>query len=278
MLHIGEFNTLKILRDTKVGLFLGSEDTQEDDVLLPNKYVPKEFTIGDDLTVFVYLDHEERPVATTLKPYIKLNEFAHLKVNYINKFGAFLDWGLEKDLFVPFKEQARPMEKDKRYVVFLYLDEKTNRLVASSKINQFFEQEEINLTVNQEVNLMVSHITDAGINVIINGLYKGLAYKNEVYETVSPGFKTKGYIKQIRPDGKIDVSFQKLGFEVIDDSAKHVLQALKDNKGFLKLTDNSHPEEIKTVLKMSKKTFKKAIGSLYKQKQIDLKDDGIYLI
>lgn len=275
MLQIGTYHTLKIARATKVGLFLVNE-TEE--VLLPNKYVPAEYHIGDDLTVFIYLDHEERPVATTLKPYITLNEFAVLKVNYTNSFGAFLDWGLEKDLFVPFKEQARPMEKDKRYVVFLYLDEKTNRLVASSKINQFFEQEEINLTVNQEVNLMVSHITDAGINVIINGLYKGLAYKNEVYETVSPGFKTKGYIKQIRPDGKIDVSFQKLGFEVIDDSAKHVLQALKDNKGFLKLTDNSHPEEIKTVLKMSKKTFKKAIGSLYKQKQIDLKDDGIYLL
>ena len=117
MLHIGEFNTLKILRDTKVGLFLGSEETQEDDVLLPNKYVPKEFSIGDDLTVFIYLDHEERPVATTLKPYIKLNEFAHLKVNYMNQFGAFLDWGLEKDLFVPFKEQARPMEVGKRYLV-----------------------------------------------------------------------------------------------------------------------------------------------------------------
>ena len=130
MLQIGEFNTLKILRDTKVGLFLGSEDTQEDDVLLPNKYVPKEFTIGEDLMVFVYLDHEERPVATTLKPYVKLNEFAHLKVNYINKFGAFLDWGLEKDLFVPFKEQARPMEEGKRYLIYMHMDEKTNRLVA----------------------------------------------------------------------------------------------------------------------------------------------------
>ena len=129
MLHIGEFNTLKILRDTKVGLFLGSEETQEDDVLLPNKYVPKEFSIGDDLTVFIYLDHEERPVATTLKPYIKLNEFAHLKVNYINEFGAFLDWGLEKDLFVPFKEQSVKMERDKRYLVYMYLDEETDNCV-----------------------------------------------------------------------------------------------------------------------------------------------------
>lgn len=274
MLQIGTYHTLKIARDTKVGLFLVNET---DEVLLPKKYVPADFHIGDDITVFVYLDHEERPVATTLKPFITINQFAVLKVNYTNKFGAFLDWGLEKDLFVPFKEQARPMEKDKRYVVYLYEDEKTNRLVGSSKINQFLDHESIDLDKNQEVDVMVSHITDAGINVIINGRYRGLAYKNEVFTPVSPGFKTKAYIKQIRPDGKIDVSFQKLGFEVIDDSSQSVLQALKQNNGFLPLNDDSHPEEIKSVLKMSKKTFKKAIGSLYKQKQILIKEDGIYL-
>ena len=274
MLQIGTYQTLKIARDTKVGLFLVNEN---DEVLLPKKYVPADFHIGDDITVFVYLDHEERPVATTLKPYIKLNQFAVLKVNYTNKFGAFLDWGLEKDLFVPFKEQARPMEKDKRYVVYLYEDEKTNRLVASSKINQFLDHELIDLEKNQEVDVMVSHITDAGINVIINGRYRGLAYKNEVFMPVSPGYKTKAYIKQVRPDGKIDVSFQKLGVDVIDDSSQSVLQALKQNNGFLALNDDSHPEEIKSVLKMSKKTFKKAIGSLYKQKQILIKEDGIYL-
>jgi len=274
MLQIGTYHTLKIARDTKVGLFLVNEN---DEVLLPKKYVPADFHIGDDITVFVYLDHEERPVATTLKPYITLNQFAVLKVNYTNKFGAFLDWGLEKDLFVPFKEQARPMEKDKRYVVYLYEDEKTNRLVASSKINQFLDHELIDLEKNQEVDVMVSHITDAGINVIINGRYRGLAYKNEVFMPVSPGYKTKAYIKQVRPDGKIDVSFQKLGVDVIDDSSQSVLQALKQNNGFLALNDDSHPEEIKSVLKMSKKTFKKAIGSLYKQKQILIKEDGIYL-
>lgn len=274
MLQIGTYHTLKIARHTKVGLFLVNET---DEILLPKKYVPADFHIGDDITVFVYLDHEERPVATTLKPFITINQFAVLKVNYTNKFGAFLDWGLEKDLFVPFKEQARPMEKDKRYVVYLYEDEKTNRLVGSSKINQFLDHESIDLEKNQEVDVMVSHITDAGINVIINGRYRGLAYKNEVFTPVSPGYKTKAYIKQIRPDGKIDVSFQKLGFEVIDDSSQSVLQALKQNNGFLPLNDDSHPEEIKSVLKMSKKTFKKAIGSLYKQKQILIKKDGIYL-
>jgi predicted RNA-binding protein (virulence factor B family) len=275
MLQIGVYHTLKIDRETKVGLFLTNG---KDDVLLPNKYVPNDFTIGEDLTVFVYLDHEERPVATTLKPFISLNSFAVLKVSYINKFGAFLNWGMEKDLFVPFKEQARPMEKDKRYIVTMYLDKQTGRLAASSKINQFLDKEPLDIEVGQEVDLMVSHITEIGINVIINGKFRGLAYQNEVFETVSPGYKTKGYIKTIRPDGKIDVSFQKQGFEAIDDSAQQVLEALKQNDGVLRLNDNSHPEEIKSVLKMSKKTFKKAIGSLYKQKLIDINNEGIQLI
>jgi len=169
------------------------------------------------------------------------------------------------------------MEKDKRYVVYLYEDEKTNRLVASSKINQFLDHELIDLEKNQEVDVMVSHITDAGINVIINGRYRGLAYKNEVFMPVSPGYKTKAYIKQVRPDGKIDVSFQKLGVDVIDDSSQSVLQALKQNNGFLALNDDSHPEEIKSVLKMSKKTFKKAVGQLYKDRRIDIRENGIYL-
>jgi hypothetical protein len=275
MLQIGVYHTLKIDRETKVGLFLTNG---KDDVLLPNKYVPNDFTIGEDLTVFVYLDHEERPVATTLKPFISLNSFAVLKVSYINTFGAFLNWGMEKDLFVPFKEQARPMEKDKRYIVTMYLDKQTGRLAASSKINQFLDKEPLDIEVGQEVDLMVSHITEIGINVIINGKFRGLAYQNEVFETVSPGYKTKGYIKTIRPDGKIDVSFQKQGFEAIDDSAQQVLEALKQNDGVLRLNDNSHPEEIKSVLKMSKKTFKKAIGSLYKQKLIDINNEGIQLV
>jgi predicted RNA-binding protein (virulence factor B family) len=274
-MQIGEYNTLEILRDTKVGLFLGDGTN---DVLLPNKYVPKEFQIGDSLTVFVYLDHEERPVATTLKPYVKLNEFAHLKVNYINEFGAFLNWGMEKDLFVPFREQARPMQEGKRYLVYCFMDEKTKRLVASSKTQQFLDKEEANYANGEEVNLIISHISDAGVNVIINEKHRGLAYANEVYDDIKPGLRMKGYIKQVRPDGKLDVSLRKLGVEAIEPSAQIILDELKANKGFLRLNDNSHPEDIKTVLKMSKKTFKKAIGTLYKQKQIEIKDDGIYLI
>lgn len=275
MIEIGKYNTLKIARATKVGLYLTDSET---DILLPNKYVPKEFEIGGEIAVFVYLDHEERPVATTLEPYIFLNEFALLRVNYTNKFGAFLNWGMEKDLFVPFKEQARPMEQGKRYLVYMYLDDKTKRLVASSKTNQFLNNDEITVEVGEEVDLIVSHITEVGINVIINEKHKGLLYKNEVFEDLRTGDRIIGYIKTIRPDGKIDVSRQPFGMERIDASAQAILDELKASRGFLRLNDDSHPEDIKTVLQMSKKTFKKAIGTLYKQKLIDIKEDGIYLL
>ncbi|UUC44673.1 CvfB family protein [Flavobacterium cerinum] len=275
MIEIGKYNTLKIDRETKVGLFLtdGTED-----ILLPNKYVPEQFEIGDEIAVFVYLDHEERPVATTLEPYIFLNEFSLLRVNYTNKFGAFMNWGMEKDLFVPFKEQARPMEQGKRYLVYMYLDEKTNRLVGSSKTNQFLDNKDIALEKGEEVDLIISHITEVGINVIINEKYKGLLYKNEVYDDLRTGDRIIGYIKNIRPDGKIDVSATKLGFEKLEPSSQYILDELKASRGFLRLNDDSHPEDIKTVLKMSKKTFKKAIGVLYKQKLIEIKPDGIYLV
>lgn len=274
MLQIGEYNTLKVLRDTKVGLFLGDE---ENDVLLPKKYVPKEFFVGDEMKVFIYLDHEERPVATTLRPYVKLNEFAHLKVNYINQFGAFLDWGLEKDLFVPFKEQSKPMEVGKRYLIYMYLDEKTNRLAATSKVQKYFSTEIPAFEPNEEVEVMISHFTDMGVNVIIENRYKGLAYADEVFKDLKLGKKTKAYIKQVRPDGKIDVSFKKIGTAAIDEDAQLIIDELKANNGFLGLHDKSHPEEIKTILQMSKKAFKKAVGSLYKAKIIDIKENGIFL-
>ena len=282
MIEIGKYNTLTILRDTKVGLFLGTPETDPEgihDILLPNKYVPNEFEIGEELIVFVYLDHEERPVATTLEPYILLNEFALLRVNYVNQIGAFMNWGMEKDILVPFKEQARPMEKGKRYLVYLYMDDKTNRLVASSKTNQFLKNEELTVEKGEEVELIVSHITEIGINVIINEQYKGLLYKDEVYDdAIRTGDRMRGYIKNIRPDNKIDVSLQIQGYQSIEPNADIILDELRASRGFLRLTDSSHPEDIKTVLKMSKKTFKKAIGALYREKLIEIKEDGIYLI
>ncbi len=274
-MEIGHYNTLKIARETKVGLFLTDGAA---DVLLPLKYVPKEYSIGDELIVFVYLDHEERPVATTLEPYILLDEFGLLRVNYVNNIGAFLDWGLEKDILVPYREQARPMEKGKRYLVFAYMDEKTNRIVASSKTNQFLSNENLTVAEGDEVDLIISHITELGINVIINEIHRGLLYKDQVYDDIRTGDRMTGYIKTIRPDNKIDVSLQKLGYQNIEPNAEKILDELRASRGFLRLNDNSHPEDIKTVLKMSKKTFKKAIGSLYKDKLIEIKDDGIYLI
>ncbi len=274
MIKIGDDNTLKIARETSVGLYLTDG---EKDVLLPNKYVPKKYEIGDELIVFVYLDQEERPVATTLEPYIYLNEFALLKVNYINDFGAFMDMGLEKDLFVPFREQARPMKEGNRYLIYMYLDEKTNRLVGSSKLRQFVDNKEITVQEGEEVELVVSHITDLGINVIINEKHAGLMYKNEVFEEMRTGDRIIGYIKSIRPDGKIDVTRTKVGFDGVLDSATQILKELESNNGFLGLTDASHPEDIKTVLNMSKKTFKKAVGTLYKQQQIEIKENGIFL-
>ncbi len=278
MLDIGKYNTLTILRDTKVGLFLGNGN-EADDILLPNKYVPHDFNIGDEMTVFVYLDHEQRPVATTLEPYILLNEFALLRVNYTNQVGAFLDWGMEKDILVPFREQARPMEKGKRYLVYLYNDEKTNRLVASSKINQFLDNENLTVEEGEEVDLIVSHITDIGINVIINEKHKGLLYKDQVYDdSIRTGDRKRGYIKTIRPDHKIDVTLDIPGYANVEPNAQVIMDELRASRGFLRLNDNSHPEDIKTVLKMSKKTFKKAIGALYRDKRIEIKDDGIYLV
>jgi predicted RNA-binding protein (virulence factor B family) len=275
MIELGKYNTLKIVRDTSVGLYL-SDGTE--DILLPNKYVPREFELDDELTVFVYLDQEERKVATTLEPLIYLNEFALLRVSYTNKFGAFMNWGLEKDLFVPFKEQARPMEKSKRYLIYMYFDEKSGRLVGSSKLSQFLKNDELTVEEGEEVDLMVSHITELGINVIINGQHKGLMYANEVYDDLRTGDRLKGYVKVIRPDNKIDVSLQKGGVESIEPNAEKILDELRASRGFLRLTDDSHPEDIKTVLKMSKKAFKKAIGTLYKQRLIEIKEDGIYLV
>jgi predicted RNA-binding protein (virulence factor B family) len=180
---------------------------------------------------------------------------------------------------VPFAAQARPMEKGKRYLVYMFMDPKSNRLVASSKTNQFLSNEELTVRVGDEVDLIVSHITDIGINVIINELHKGLLYKDEVYDdAIRTGDRLRGFIKTIRPDQKIDVSLQAFGYQKVEPNAQYILDELKASRGFLRLHDNSHPEDIKSVLKMSKKTFKKAIGALYKDKLIEIKEDGIYLV
>lgn len=275
MIHLGQLNTLEILRETPPGLFLGDEEGNE--ILLPNKYVPTSFEIGDKLSVFAYLDSHERPVTTTLKPYMKVNEFALLRVTALSDYGAFLDWGLEKDLFVPFKEQARDMQEGKWYVVYCYLDEETNRLVGSSKTNKYLSNEELTVERFDEVDLIVSRFTDLGVEMIINQQHKGLVYEDEIYKDLKLGERLKGVVKKIREDNKIDLSLQHIGYKNIEPSAQIVLDALQRNKGTLPLHDKSDPEEIKRRLGMSKKSFKKAIGSLYKQEQILIKENGIEL-
>ncbi len=278
MLKIGQYNSLKILRDTGVGLYLGQNDEDENAVLLPNKYVPRVFEIGQEVDVFVYLDHEERPVATTLEPYLYVDEFAVLRVSHVNNYGAFLDWGLEKDIFVPFKEQARPMEQGQRYLIYLYFDQQSQRLVGSSKTNQFLKKDNIELERGEEVELLISHISDSGINVIVNEMYKGLLFQDEVFDdSLRPGDRVRGFVKNIRDDGKIDVSLEALGYAKVEENAQKILDQLGLNKGYLKLHDKSTPDDIKSILQMSKKTFKQSIGSLYKDKLIEIKPDGIYL-
>jgi len=276
MIKIGEYNTLTILRETDPGLFLA--DDEDNEVLLPNRYVPEDFKIWDKLEVFVYLDNEERLVAVTDKPYVKRGDFALLRCNAITKMGAFLDWGMVKELFCPFKEQAFKMKKGGWYLVFCYLDEKTNRLVASSKTNRFLDNNELTVVQFEEVDLIVSHPSEIGMNVIVNKKHLGLIYNDNIFQDISVGDRLKGVVKKIRPGNKLDISLGQVGYRNIEPNAELVLKELEDNSGFLNLSDKSDPEEIKRVLQMSKKSFKKAIGSLYKQKLIKIEPDGIHLL
>ena len=275
MIQLGEFHELIIIRETDNGIYL--ENEEGDEVLLPNKYVPETWMVHDKIKVFVYLDHEERPVATTLKPKIKLDQFAKLTCVEVNKFGAFMDWGLEKHLFVPFKEQVIPMHPGNDYLVFCYLDLETGRLAASSKTHAFLDNSELTVKPNEKVDLLVSNQTDLGYNVIINQLHLGLIYHDEVFEPLNLGDSLTGYIKRIRKDNKIDVMIQRPGYRGIEPNAQKILDKLKAAGGFLDLSDKSDPEEIKNRLHMSKKSFKKAVGTLYKQRSIDIKEDGIHL-
>ncbi len=275
MIHIGEYNILEILRENVPGLFLSDDEGNE--ILLPNRYVPKEFKIWDKLEVFVYLDNDERLVAVTDRPYITKGDFALLRCNDVTNHGAFLDWGMVKELFCPFKEQAFKMKKGGWYLVHCYLDEETNRLVASSKTNHFLDNKE--LTVNQfdEVDIIVSHPSEIGMNVIVNKKHLGLIFNDDIFKDLSVGDKLKGIVKKIRPDNKLDISLGQIGYRNIEPNAEAILNELEDNSGYLQLTDKSSPEHIKEALQMSKKSFKKAIGSLYKQRLIIIEDDGIRL-
>lgn len=276
MIHIGKTNALTVLRATTVGLYLG--DNENTELLLPKKYVDPDTKIGDTINVFVYKDSEDRLIATTLKPAAEVGQFAFLNVSEISKVGAFLDWGLEKDLLVPFKEQKHPMREGYSYVVFIYLDELTQRIVASNKINRFVDNAELSVEQGEEVDLLVFDRSQLGYNCIINGKHKGLIYYNDVYKDIRIGDELKGYVKQIRDNNLIDLSLQKPGFKHVLSSTDIILDYLKEHDGFLDLTDKSTPEQIATRFEMSKSTFKKSIGILYRQRKVVLKDDGVHLV
>jgi len=276
LIEIGKYIELKILRKTSVGFFLGDEEGEE--VLLPNKYCSENMKLEEELKVFVYRDSTQKKVATTLIPKISLHEFALLEVSSVSEVGAFLDWGLEKELMVPFREQRQKMEEGRWYIVYLDLDEKTDRLYASNRIEKFLRNEAVSLTIGEEVDLLVLQQTDLGYSVIVNHAYKGLIYKNEVFQELNIGDRLKGYVKNLREDNKIDISIHPLGYKNFNDAnSELIFNALVEHKGFLPFTDRSTPEEIYSQFGISKKAFKKSIGALYKQRKIDIQSQGIKL-
>ena len=276
MIPLGTYSTLTAKRQLLQGIYL--EDAEGDEVLLPNKYIPNGMKLEDEISVFVYTDSEDRIVATTIKPKIELHQFACLTVSQVTQFGAFLDWGLEKDLFVPFKEQKLKMREGNSYIVYLYNDDESDRLVASAKIFKYLSNEELTVKEGEQVDLLIAEPTDLGVNVIVNNRHRGLIYRNEIFQNLELGDQIKGYTKKVREDNRLDVSLQAQGLQNIEPSAARVLDYLKMNQGFMTLTDKSRPEEIMAKMEMSKKSFKKALGSLYRQKLVRLEKNGTYLV
>ena len=277
MIEIGRYNKLRILSQNTIGLLLG--DKSGESVLLPKKYCPESYELDDEINIFVYLDNKGNKIATNVTPKILFNEFALLKVTAVTDVGVFMDWGMEKELFVPFREQTQKMEEGRWYIVYLDLDKKTDRLYASSRIERHLQNEVLTVVGNEKVHLLVLHKTDLGFSVIINNAHKGLVFKNEIFKKLNIGDKLNGFVKKIHEDNKIDISIQPIGYtNFIDKNTELVYNALLKNNGFLAVTDKSSPDEISQQFGMSKKAFKKSLGALYKQRKIKLLPDGIELI
>ncbi|HRO76588.1 MAG TPA: S1-like domain-containing RNA-binding protein [Crocinitomicaceae bacterium] len=274
-MFLGQYNKLTINRFAPPGAYLVNDE--DDEILLPNKYVKEDFEIGDELEVFVYKDHEERLVAVTDKPLIELYGFAYLRCTDVNHNGAFVDWGMEKQLMIPYAEQITKMEEGKHYVVYLGIDDATQRLYGSTKVQKYLDNDHILIENGQEVDLLVAGYSDLGCKVIINDTYEGLIFKNQIIKHLAIGTYTKGFVKFIRPDGKIDVVLERQGRQKVEDHGGQILEYLKQNNGVSKVTEKSSPEEIRAVYGMSKKTFKQVLGDLYKQRKILLSDTEIKL-
>ena len=273
MMEPGKLNTLKVVKILDFGVYLDAGDDGE--ILMPTKWVPEGTKVDDMLEVFIYFDSEDRPIATTLTPNAMVGEYAFLRVKDVNKFGAFLDWGLDKDLLVPFKEQNAKMITGRNYLVYLYIDPRTKRIVASARLERFVDIEPADYKEAQQVDLMIWTRSDLGYNVIINQKHTGMLYENEIFRDVGTGMQLTGYINKIRPDGKIDVILEKPGYEKIDELSAYILKVLDAHGGFMEFNDKSPADEIVSVFQMSKKNFKKSIGALYKQKIITINEQGI---
>ena len=275
MIEIGKYNTLRVVKVVDFGVYLDGEERGE--ILLPNEYVPKDCFPEDYLKVFVYFDSEDRIIATTEVPNIRVGEFAWMKVVSTSSVGAFLDWGLRKDLLVPFREQRDRMEEGKSYLVYAYVDESSDRIVATAKIEKYLDNVPVEYKTGREVDVLIARKSDMGYNVIVDNLHWGLVYRNEVFRPLKLGQKLKGYIKGIRKDDKIDIILQKKGYDRVDAIVEKILEKLEDNGGVLDVSDKTAPEIIYNLFECSKKDYKKAIGTLFKDKKIELTDTEIKL-
>lgn len=294
MIRLGDYNTLKVVkfavRDNPhayggketFGVFL--DGGREGDILMPQKYVPEGTKVGDSIKCFVYLDQDERPVATTETPLAKVGDFAFLECTWVNEYGAFLDWGLMKDLFCPFREQKKKMEMGDSYIVYIHIDEESYRIVATAKVDKYLSparptdnNTKEGLAVGTPVSLLVWQKTDLGFKVIVDNKYQGLIYRNQIFRHVQTGDRMTGYIEKVRPDGKLDISLQPTGRKQTIDFAETLIQWLEDHDGFAPFGDKSAPDDIKRTFQVSKKVFKKAVGDLYKRRIITITDDGIQL-
>nr|WP_064495241.1 S1-like domain-containing RNA-binding protein [Pseudomonas chengduensis] len=278
MALIGRMNSLQVVKHTDFGLYL--DGGADGEILLPKRYIPKDTPseVDDWLNVFLYLDSEDKLIATTLKPKIQLGEFASLKVVDINRVGLFFDWGLPKDLLLPHSEEKRPLQIGDYCVIYLYLDKRTRRLTATARLDRHLDKVPANYQVGQEVDLLVVERTDLGFKAIIDGKHWGLIHKNELFKFIRSGMREKGYIKELRADGKISLSLQPIGHEAASGLAEQIIERLRAQGGVLALGDKSPPELISEHFRVSKSNFKKAIGGLYKQGLIRIHDDRIELL
>lgn len=274
-IRLGDYNRMTVVRTVDFGVYL--DGGEEGEVLLPARYVPDGCKEGDELEVFVYLDSEERLVATTQTPLAKVGDFACLEVSWVNEYGAFLNWGLMKDLFCPFREQKMKMEKGKSYIVHVHIDHESHRIVASAKVEHYFDPSFPPYRYGDETDLLVWQKTDLGFKVIIDNRYAGLVYSNQIFREIRTGDRMKGYIEAVREDGKIDVMLQPTGWRMTKETADVLLDYLETHQGVCRLTDKSPAEDIYQAFQVSKKSYKKAVGDLYKRRLITIEEDCIRL-